>query len=76
RRIVEARQAGPSGEDAFATLIAPYGGYLSTDVPRVYRIGIGARLASGFTAKAEAVIMAPADETADFRIVAWSKVAP
>jgi len=76
RRIVEARQAGPSGEDAVASLIAPYAAYFSGDAPRVYRVGIGARLASGFSAKAEAVVMAPADESADFRIVAWSEVAP
>jgi type II secretory pathway component PulK len=76
RRIVEARRAGPSGEDTLATLIAPYAAYLSAGGPRVYRIGIGARLASGFSTQAEAVIMAAADENADFRIVAWSKAAP
>lgn len=76
RRIVEARLAGPAGEEAFAALIAPHSGYLSTEGPRVYRVGIGARLTSGFAAAAEAVIMASDDARADFRIVAWSKAAP
>ena len=75
-QIVELRKAGPAGAEALAALIAPHAGTLSDAGPDIFRVGVRARLASGYTAGAEAVIMAPADETADFRIVAWSKLPP
>jgi general secretion pathway protein K len=76
QQIVELREAGPAGAEALAALIAPHAGTLSDTGPGIFRVGVRARLTSGYTAGAEAVVMAPADETADFRIVAWSKLAP
>lgn len=75
RRIVRAREAGPQGAEALAALLANYANYFRAEPSRVYRVGIQARLDSGFIEAAEAVIIAPADEGGNFRVVAWSRPA-
>jgi type II secretory pathway component PulK len=76
RRVLAAR-AGPGGEAVAAALSAAYPGFFGPPGARIYRVTVTARLRSGFTRAAEAVLTAaPAGDGADYRVLAWSPLAP
>lgn len=74
-RLLAGRRGGVRNAEALFDLAGIGGDFLSSEPSGVYRIGIEARLQSGFTEMAEAVVIAPPDEMADFGVVAWTRLA-
>ncbi len=74
-RILQARRQGVDRERV-AALVPQAAQFLITTAPEVYRIGVRVRLSNGFADGVVAVIAAPrSDDEADYRVVAWSRLA-
>lgn len=75
-KLVKAHNANAEERKAFADLLGKHGDALLTEPSGVYRVGIEARLKNGFTQAAEAVISTPPDDSKDFAVLAWTRLAP
>jgi len=69
--------AGRNSEDLdrFYEVIDRYSDYVRSYPSGVYRVGVAARLGTGFTSTMEAVIVEPPDDSVDYGVVAWSRLA-
>ncbi|MDQ3557744.1 MAG: general secretion pathway protein GspK [Pseudomonadota bacterium] len=75
-RLIEARRAGTRDREALVGLVEGSTDYFGTEPSGAYRVVMQARLKAGFSEAAEAVLVAATDETADFGVVAWTRLAP
>jgi general secretion pathway protein K len=74
-RIMKARRDGADRREIIDQ-VPDAEEFLLAESSGVYRVTVQARLSNGYSEAVEAVIISPDEDSADFRVVAWSKLAP
>jgi general secretion pathway protein K len=75
RKLMQARREGKSREQ-LSQLLPNGSEYLLPQPSGVYRVLTEARLSNGFSAAAEAIVMAGVQDRADYQVAGWSSVWP
>jgi general secretion pathway protein K len=75
-KLVKAHGAPPDKREQVLMELEGASEWFQTQPSGIFRVGVLARSIGGYTEGAEAVLKAPADESSDFGVLAWTRIAP
>jgi general secretion pathway protein K len=74
-KLLKAQTGGEKEREDVSEIVESHADYFGTEPSGVYRVTVQASLATGSREAAQAVIIAPVNQTNDFGVVSWSRLA-